>query len=377
MFETYRVKSGNCLWNISKHRFGYGHLWPSIYSFNNWAAARRIQNAKSIVDPNLIYPKQLVLIPDLDMQLLRPLVRSPRLTSVVDAADQAARGLTNRIDPRLIAPSTIARDQRRNPAAYLHFKPFWAFEYDLDNLKTIEFHVGALQAEVKWSGNILMQPVHDEALVTLSNHGAVVSQEFKADTVLGELSTGIEMTYQPTTKKLTFACNLTRAGHGVVPLIAFEGDDEGPKFLLKWQPFSGDFQGYSFIATCQAEVTIKAGGGGGKTGDSGNTGLSSHSRSIPAPPDQTRIAGISSHAGLTANSLSGRNSPGLASRSRSIPRSPSRLVMMDTTHSGSQILRPNGLAPLIGVLGAIGLGLAMTGRFIEQNPELLLVLAAG
>ncbi|SIR29280.1 MULTISPECIES: LysM peptidoglycan-binding domain-containing protein [Acidiphilium] len=365
MFETYRVKSGDCLWNISKHRFGYGHLWPSIYSFNNWAAARRIQNAKSIVDPNLIYPKQLVLIPDLDMQLLRPLVRSPRLTSVIDAADQAARGHTNRIDPRLIAPSTIARDQRRNPAAYLHFKPFWAFEYDLDNLKTIEFHVGALQAEVKWSGTILMQPVHDEALVTLSNHGAVISQEFKADTVLGELSTGIDMTYQPTTKKLTFSCNLTRAGHGVVPSIAFEGDDEGPKFLLKWQPFSGNFQGYSFIATCQAEVTIKAGSGGGKTGESGSTssgpstGTNPSARSIPGPPQKTLLA---------------RQNPS----ARSIPGPSNRLVMKDKINKPSSgVARPNGLAPLIGILGVIGLGLATTGQFIERNPELGFFLAAG
>lgn len=356
MFETYRVKSGDCLWNISKHRFGYGHLWPSIYSFNNWAAARRIQNAKSIVDPNLIYPKQIVLIPDLDMQLLRPLVRSPRLTSVIDAADQAARGHTNRIDPRLIAPSTIARDQRRNPAAYLHFKPFWAFEYDLDNLKTIEFHVGALQAEVKWSGTILMQPVHDEALVTLSNHGAVVSQEFKADTVLGELSTGIDMTYHPTTKKLTFACNLTRAGHGVVPSIAFEGDDEGPKFLLKWQPFSGNFQGYSFIATCQAEVTIKA-DGGGKSGDDTPDRFN---RSIPAAPNPTTAA------------------KGPDRLTRAIPPASSRLVMRTQSlpHSSS-FIKPSGLAPLIGVLGAIGLGLAATGQFVERNPEVLLMLAAG
>jgi hypothetical protein len=49
-------ESSDCLWKIAQEYYGNPHLWPKIYEAN-----RRL-----IKDPNLIYPKQAIIIPPLD-----------------------------------------------------------------------------------------------------------------------------------------------------------------------------------------------------------------------------------------------------------------------------------------------------------------------
>ena len=50
--REYTVKSGDCLWNISKYFYGDGSKWPTIHNANSW-----------IKNPNLIYPGQVLIIP--------------------------------------------------------------------------------------------------------------------------------------------------------------------------------------------------------------------------------------------------------------------------------------------------------------------------
>lgn len=51
--RTYTVKTGDCLWNISKKFYGAGKEWGTIYD----------ANTNQIVDPDLIYPGQELVIP--------------------------------------------------------------------------------------------------------------------------------------------------------------------------------------------------------------------------------------------------------------------------------------------------------------------------
>lgn len=51
--RTYTVKKGDCLWNIAKSYYGSGTQWNKIYD----------ANTKQIVNPNLIYPGQELVIP--------------------------------------------------------------------------------------------------------------------------------------------------------------------------------------------------------------------------------------------------------------------------------------------------------------------------
>lgn len=52
--NIYVVKKGDCLWNIAKAVYNKPLIWKAIYKANK----------KKIKDPNLIYPNQKLIIPD-------------------------------------------------------------------------------------------------------------------------------------------------------------------------------------------------------------------------------------------------------------------------------------------------------------------------
>lgn len=51
--QNYKVKSGDCLWNIAKKFYGSGSQYTKIYNANK----------DKIKNPNLIYPNQILWIP--------------------------------------------------------------------------------------------------------------------------------------------------------------------------------------------------------------------------------------------------------------------------------------------------------------------------
>ena len=51
--RTYRVKSGDCLWNIAASELGDGNRWKEIYDLNK----------KEIDNPRLIYAGQEFVLP--------------------------------------------------------------------------------------------------------------------------------------------------------------------------------------------------------------------------------------------------------------------------------------------------------------------------
>lgn len=53
---TYTVKKGDCLWNIAKKIYGDGSKYTAIYEANK----------DKITNPNLIYPEQVLIIPNVD-----------------------------------------------------------------------------------------------------------------------------------------------------------------------------------------------------------------------------------------------------------------------------------------------------------------------
>ncbi len=343
MFETYTVKRGDCLWNIARSRYDDALFWPSLYSFNNWAAANHIQHAGFITDPNLIYPGQKILLPDLDMTLLRPILNAPKLAAAIRRADARAAGKPATpaftAEPLVLSPAQVARDKRANPAAYLGFKPFLAFEYDFDDLPLTTYVAPGFTAEIEWSGKAIMQPIHDTALITLSNHGAMLAHEFRANNAFGDFAAKPSIAWKPGDKHLAFACDLTRAGHGPIPEIAIETDAEGPKFVLTWKLIHGCFQGYDFVASASAEITIKPKA-------SGPTTAPKNFVSIPQAP--TNVANVSPK---TFTAIPGRKPTQIASNPR---------------HFEWPKIKPKGIAPLVGgtVIGGI---LA----FIIANPEWL------
>jgi nucleoid-associated protein YgaU len=65
----YTVVKGDCLWKISKMKYGSPYYWPAIWDANKngVANADALRNArhKRVTNPNLIYPGQCMKIPTL------------------------------------------------------------------------------------------------------------------------------------------------------------------------------------------------------------------------------------------------------------------------------------------------------------------------
>jgi LysM repeat protein len=65
----YTVVKGDCLWKISKMKFGSPYYWPAIWDANKNGVANMDQLSNSrhkrVTNPNLIYPGQCMRIPTL------------------------------------------------------------------------------------------------------------------------------------------------------------------------------------------------------------------------------------------------------------------------------------------------------------------------
>ena len=68
MSGTYTVVKGDCLWKISKMKYGSPYFWPAIWDANKAGVVNKDQmtgRKKMISNPNLIYPGQVLKIPAL------------------------------------------------------------------------------------------------------------------------------------------------------------------------------------------------------------------------------------------------------------------------------------------------------------------------
>jgi nucleoid-associated protein YgaU len=68
MSGTYTVVKGDCLWKISKMKYGSPYFWPAIWDANKAGVVNKDQmtgRRKAVTNPNLIYPGQVLRIPAL------------------------------------------------------------------------------------------------------------------------------------------------------------------------------------------------------------------------------------------------------------------------------------------------------------------------
>lgn len=68
--DVYSVVKGDCLWRISNTRYGNPYLWPAIWDANKITIANPDDFEdfiyRKVIDPNFIYPGQVLRVPALN-----------------------------------------------------------------------------------------------------------------------------------------------------------------------------------------------------------------------------------------------------------------------------------------------------------------------
>ena len=206
MAATHKVKSGETLWAISKQHFGQGHLWPSIYIYNNLPDAVR-QRGHRLINPNLIHPGDVIFLPPTGHSAPKPRISAP------PAATSSARSMNgatvNRVPSLPLVPKARTGD---NPASQV-LVPDFPVRYVFPDQVLYTATIPGWKVSAKLVGSIMLQRTRKVSMVTFSNKGAEVSAKTDANFALSRLTSESKVSFDPSSNVVKFECSMTtRAG---------------------------------------------------------------------------------------------------------------------------------------------------------------------
>ncbi|HTH98433.1 MAG TPA: LysM peptidoglycan-binding domain-containing protein [Stellaceae bacterium] len=259
---AHKVKAGDTLWSIAKRHYGAGHVWPSIYIYNNSPAVKRQRGNRGIVNPNLIHPGEVVYLPPIGSHLVNdPAIRrqvteqmssakpgsthpgsghvpaatgtshlgkpspapvmpsfprpmGPTSPNIGNAPSTApgrvanSNGPAGHTIPHPVASQPHTTPHVDNPAEHLMVKGF-AYAYRLDDLPLVTQHYPGFTVTIKMQGVIAIQADDKTALVTYSQKDVQLQARKEADSVYGQLLSDQKVTWDRAKNAVNFECVLT------------------------------------------------------------------------------------------------------------------------------------------------------------------------
>ncbi|NWL14311.1 LysM peptidoglycan-binding domain-containing protein [Pseudoalteromonas sp. Scap03] len=210
MVKEYIVKKGDTLWDISSKYLGSPMEWPRLWKFNNRKEVVAITN-KPIVNPDLIYPGQKILIPSLEH-------------SKVEARQNA----------RVFSTPKNSLDKRPNKIT----APM-SLSYKLDDIRQPPIIIPNAIVEIKMTGNITLSSVDKFPINYVINdrklEATVTSQANKA---FGALISDTKLAFDEKTKKLTLGTNIiSKSTNPNLPTtsVGVEVSSNSPLLKLKYE----------------------------------------------------------------------------------------------------------------------------------------------
>lgn len=179
--QTYIVKKGDTLWELSRRFLGAPTQWPRIHSYNNRSEVVRV-TGKAIKNPDLIYPGQKLLLP------IRP----------------QQHKVPKKVKPREYPPASL---KKRIPKTYVPF----ASMYKLDDLPLLEyesFTTPGFKASISFQGDVAIRLADKVPLSHVTNRGLEIHYKSMTDAVLGQLLQDSVVEWDKTTNKISYACNM-------------------------------------------------------------------------------------------------------------------------------------------------------------------------
>ena len=203
MAATHKVRAGETLWSIAKAHFGQGHLWPSIYVYNNSDAALKLRK-KPLVNPNLIHPGELIYLPPVRTSH-HPKVSVPAQS---DSMPRPEPGMSRPTPPMRPSEMPGHAASAPNPAEGI-LVPDFAFKYVLSDLPFFT-QVGLdFKATAKLSGTVVLQRTKKAPLVVYSNKGIEVATRQDANAALAQLTSEAKVSFDAASGTIKFENSMT------------------------------------------------------------------------------------------------------------------------------------------------------------------------
>ncbi|MDR3435253.1 MAG: LysM domain-containing protein [Telmatospirillum sp.] len=321
----HRVKSGDTLWGISKHYFGQGHLWPSIYAYNNATEIVR-QRGGRLVNPNLIHPGEIIFLPPLRPHMHPYALSAPAPQAAVAAKPSIAIGRPTASPPKVNPAETIA-------------VPDFPFRFSFPDQELYSVEGPGWRATAKLVGSVLLQRNRKVALVTYSDKGAETSAKVQANIALSQLTSEAKISFDAASGTIKFENSMTtRAGaNGPGTKVTWSvGPDGKPvgKASILFPTLKGRMGDYAYVSgdlRVDLEITFN---------DQQRT------KEQTAPATQFAPAGVPQSSGLTKNAQ-----PGVAGNASQSPPSSGALPAIPTGAWGMI-----GMAVMVGVVVVFSVG---------------------
>lgn len=258
MAKVHKVKSGETLWGISKHHYGQGHLWPSIYAYNNTPEIVR-QRGRHLVNPHLIHPGDVIFLPTTRPDKIgKPISAPPPAANAPSASAskptvQAKEGL----------PSKSYRPVPPNPADTIVALDF-PFRFIFPEATLYSVEGPGWRATAKLVGSVFLQRDRKVPLVTYSNKGAEASAKMQANFALSQLTSEAKISFDRASGTVKFENSMTTRANADSPgtkvtfTVAPNGSLVG-KGSIVFPTLKGRVAGFAYVSgdlRVDLEITV-------------------------------------------------------------------------------------------------------------------------
>lgn len=241
MTKQYIIKQGDTLWDISAKFLGSPFEWPRLWRYNNRKEVVAITR-KPIVNPDLIYPGQKLLIPTLGSIVTKPKIISKPLVKPKESLQEQL--------PKIKSPISLS--------------------YRLDDITQAPIILPNAIVEIKITGNICLSsteayPVN--YVVNDENLEATVTSQ--ANAAFSSLLAETKLAYDDKTKSLTIGSKIvSKSTTPNVPstAVGVEISSNSPipklQYEVRFPQLKGRVNEFNYIAdkvTFVLEVTMRDG----------------------------------------------------------------------------------------------------------------------
>jgi hypothetical protein len=206
--KHYIVAPKDCLWNLAKRFYQDPLKWPAIFKYNNQADIAK-KNGTCIIDPDLIYIGQKLIIPTQayadsvsysEIQQIKAHVCKVR-------QQHSQKGNAEKAQVERIRKDQPQPDKGGEPMARRFAQPIAkpAYSFDLGTINFGQVKAGGFVMKLNATGTLVIKD-SNPAHITLTAQNLTslkFSSEQQAKTEIGKLLNNVGFKFDPKTKNLT------------------------------------------------------------------------------------------------------------------------------------------------------------------------------